>query len=218
MKLRVAITLLCLVRLSLAAEFWQDKPWEKWNDDEVNRILRNSPWARDVSVPDGQGKASATGTSYTLQLQSAGTLRRAMARRLQIDYGYDDGKQSDALDAQLRTFLSKQFPDIVVVGVTFHSKSDEVLGDSSMYWSAQTVGKLKATTHLEINGRAYPLTAFQVTAPREFVLAFAKPKTVSPNGVAVVEFAVPRGPGGSVKRVRAEFKLNEMVVNGQLEL
>ncbi len=39
----------------LAADFWQTKKFTDWTDKEVQKILKDSPWARPVEVRLGGG-------------------------------------------------------------------------------------------------------------------------------------------------------------------
>jgi len=41
----------------LAADFWQAKPSTEWSDKELQKMLTNSPWAREytISIPPGGG-------------------------------------------------------------------------------------------------------------------------------------------------------------------
>ena len=34
----------------VAADFWEEKPFRSWSDQEVNQMLTNSPWADEVAV------------------------------------------------------------------------------------------------------------------------------------------------------------------------
>jgi hypothetical protein len=46
----------CLCAISLwAADFWQSKPYKEWSDREVQKLLSNSPWSKEVVVPLGGG-------------------------------------------------------------------------------------------------------------------------------------------------------------------
>jgi hypothetical protein len=45
----------------LAADFWQTKKFTDWSDKEVQKILRDSPWARPVEVRLGGGGGAMMG-------------------------------------------------------------------------------------------------------------------------------------------------------------
>jgi hypothetical protein len=45
-----------------AAEFWQSKPYTEWSDKEVQKLLSNSPWSKEVVVGlGGSGGGSGKG-------------------------------------------------------------------------------------------------------------------------------------------------------------
>lgn len=58
MKNRAALVLLLAVSL-WAADFWQSKPFTDWNDKDLQKMMTNSPWARQVSVVLGSPSAPA---------------------------------------------------------------------------------------------------------------------------------------------------------------
>src|SRR5215471_4385988 len=46
---------LCLVGLlvasaALAEDFWTSKEYMQWTDEEVKKIMTNSPWAKDLTI------------------------------------------------------------------------------------------------------------------------------------------------------------------------
>jgi hypothetical protein len=61
------LPLLSILGISLwAADFWQSKPYTEWSDKEVQKILSNSPWSKEVVVSlgaagSGSGKGSRKG-------------------------------------------------------------------------------------------------------------------------------------------------------------
>jgi hypothetical protein len=61
------ILAICACAISLfAADFWQSKPYTEWSDKEVQKLLSNSPWSKEVVVSmggagGGSGKGSRKG-------------------------------------------------------------------------------------------------------------------------------------------------------------
>ncbi|HXN45922.1 MAG TPA: hypothetical protein VN893_04735, partial [Bryobacteraceae bacterium] len=50
--------------LLLAGDSWRDKDPAQWSSDEVNQVLTNSPWARQVTTSASQeGDRSQSGGS-----------------------------------------------------------------------------------------------------------------------------------------------------------
>jgi hypothetical protein len=62
MKKLLAPLLLLFALCAWAADFWQ-KPPDQWSDKDVQKMLTNSPWAREytLSLPPGQGFGDAGG-------------------------------------------------------------------------------------------------------------------------------------------------------------
>jgi hypothetical protein len=49
------------VTLVRAADFWETKKYTDWTDKEVERILKNSPWAQRVDLPLARGMGGGPG-------------------------------------------------------------------------------------------------------------------------------------------------------------
>lgn len=103
MRTRATILLAALaVSLAVAAvaasaqgEGWQSRPHQQWTKSEVEKLLKDSPWARTVvqsgPVVSAAGGAAA-GTSdkiYIAQLRSAMPVRLALLRLRQLNEKYD---------------------------------------------------------------------------------------------------------------------------------
>jgi hypothetical protein len=54
---KLVLLLLPAVITLWAADFWQSKPFTSWSDKDIQRMLTNSPWSREVSI----GPAQAAG-------------------------------------------------------------------------------------------------------------------------------------------------------------
>jgi len=54
----------CAVAL-FAAESWKNKDYTKWTDDEINKVLTDSPWAKEMTVaPQGSGYGRRRGIGF----------------------------------------------------------------------------------------------------------------------------------------------------------
>src|SRR5216684_99183 len=65
-KTSVILSLLGLGLTALAADFWKDKAYSQWSDDEVTKMLSSSPWAQSTkaSAPNqGMGQRGGGGGS-----------------------------------------------------------------------------------------------------------------------------------------------------------
>jgi hypothetical protein len=59
----------------LAADFWETKPFPEWNDKELQRMMTNSPWSKQISAPMDSPEAAR---------------RRAQARNEPLTSGLPD--------------------------------------------------------------------------------------------------------------------------------
>jgi hypothetical protein len=56
------LPLLLILTIPLpAADFWQSKPYTEWTDKEVQKLLSNSPWSKEVVVSLGGAGGGGTG-------------------------------------------------------------------------------------------------------------------------------------------------------------
>ncbi len=64
------------------ADFWQTKKFSRWSDKEVNKMLRESPWARIVGVrfEERRGRPSSAGVESSAKSSGGGSSRRGSSR------------------------------------------------------------------------------------------------------------------------------------------
>jgi hypothetical protein len=101
------IILLCLGALivattALAEDFWIKKEYMQWSDDEVKKILTDSPWAKDITVSApmaalGGGARAATQTDSSDETGGGGGRRGGRGGRGGGGGFGDGGGSSDAL-------------------------------------------------------------------------------------------------------------------------
>ena len=60
MKRILPLAIVFAISLS-AAEFWQSKPYTEWSDKEVQKLLSNSPWSKEVVVTLGGASGGGSG-------------------------------------------------------------------------------------------------------------------------------------------------------------
>ena len=111
-----------------------------------------------IVAPGTQGLAAAdqgTGNanqeiSYTAQIRSAAPVRQAFVRMKQIESKYDalGGAAKSRADQAYQNYLGQQFPEKIVVLVTYGANladNDRVLAH---YWQSQTLDTLKNSVFL----------------------------------------------------------------------
>ncbi len=78
-KYGIAVWIILLIASSVlpGADFWQTKKFSKWSGKEVDRILRDSPWARSVGIrfEEKRGRPSSGGGGSSAQSSGGGSSR-----------------------------------------------------------------------------------------------------------------------------------------------
>lgn len=235
--------------LSLAAnatEFWEKKKFNQWNENEVNKLLSDSPWARQhvesevhidallaptANEGDADSRTRERQTeprlTYQVQIRSALPIRQAMVRKAQLAQGYDHmpTEQRQSFDQQAAQFLGAEFPEQVVIYVSFVSNVNLDLRDVARHWQTQTTEKLKNSVYL-IGGKGVkaPLEDFALADPGGQAFQLTFPRRVDGHELATaadkelqLEFIHPDIRGRGEKRVLVKFRVNKMLVDGQLE-
>ena len=233
-----------------AAEFWEKKKYIQWSETDVHKMLTDSPWARQhieaevhidpLEAPPVPGGAP-TGDSdiglrareqnprltYQFQIRSALPIRQALVRRAQLQQGYDrlPAEEKQTLDQQAGQFLAKEFPDQVVIHVSFESNIDFDQRELARHWQTQTTEKLRNTVYLiGAKGVKAQLQEFVLADGSGQAFQFTFPRTVEGQALAApqdkelqLEFIHPDIRGRGEKRVLVKFKINKMMVDSQLE-
>src|SRR2546422_8837482 len=86
------IIFLCLAGLLLAGvaigeDFWVKKEYMQWTDEEVKKVMTNSPWAKDITISapmsalGGRGQRAAAAESSTDVESTGGGGRRGRGGR-----------------------------------------------------------------------------------------------------------------------------------------
>ena len=42
---------------AFGADFWENKPYDKWSQKECSKLLEDSPWAQDFTLMDSRAPA-----------------------------------------------------------------------------------------------------------------------------------------------------------------
>lgn len=204
------LSLFLLTSVLYAADFWLNKPYDKWSVQECHTMLRNSPWGKTYNIEKtvmrqtnrnlGEIKADSDegalnpSITYYVSFRSATPVRQAAARQARIDAKYDkmDDPHKQALDAQLKKFLEVTFPDKIIVQVTYGSNISDWDRQLAYYWQTQTLETLKGTVYLSgpDGERIEPSEYFVgAGARREFQFAFPRnPPTAAENPARPLAF------------------------------
>jgi hypothetical protein len=199
-----------------AAEFWETKPFIKWSDGEVEKLLTDSPWTGLVAVPlpntgpvpsgDGGGRGGGGGEGFgpgprrirvTIAWRSALPLRQAVVRR--------QAGQGGKVTVEQEGFLSRD-EGYYVVGLT---------GLPPQY--TRPTGGSTLTAFLRREGRP-AIPAQQASVDKSaggFALLIGFPKT---DAITLEDREVEFTARFEPFEIKKKFKLKDMVVGGRLEL
>jgi hypothetical protein len=218
----------------------EKSPWSNHEDivdANVSALIRQgdvpSPRAsttisQSTSIrPDetSSGRAANNTINYIVWFTSAPAVRKAIVRErllaVKIDQQPPDKKQQ--YEAQAEQFVSAQFPEVVLVHVTYRSNVANFDRELATYWQHQTLDALKNDFYLiGAHGRVAPVN-FEVLpgAAREFEVTF--PRTINGEPLVgpsdkdiAVEFTNPPVGGKGSSRVYMKFKVQDMVSDGKV--
>jgi len=83
---RFQIVFLCLAGVALGQDFWIRKEYTQWSDEEVRKMITDSPWAKDVTVRapasalGGRGRGSGAPAAADVETNAAGGGRGGRGR------------------------------------------------------------------------------------------------------------------------------------------
>ncbi|HEX7287925.1 MAG TPA: hypothetical protein VF532_17180 [Candidatus Angelobacter sp.] len=220
---------------------WAKKDWKQWSNEDCKRILEESPWASRWSRSDikmanvatrtsgtqGVGSEAETGVFYVVQLRSALPIRQAVVRQALIANKFDrlDAKQQESMLKQTEDFLDRKYDDVIVVHVIYGSNVQEYNRDLAAFWQTHYPEGAVPQEALLHGPKGQKITPTRLLSPRggaqEFELIFPRlvegEPLLGPHDKTLgVEFASPAVGSVSAARVFVEFKVDKMVVNGQV--
>jgi hypothetical protein len=176
---------------------------------------------------EATGREANTEVRYTARLLSALPVRQALVRQQQLEQKYDSmtPEQKQKFDQQAQAFLQQQFPEHIVVLVAF--SSNVVTRDRQMatYWQQQRLETVRE--NFQITGSAKRIVrpvAFTPPSPGANQMQLVFPRTVDGEPLVgpednslVLEFTPPPvGNETSAKKIKLEFKVKKMLLDGKL--
>ena len=184
--------------VGVAADFWEHKDFTTWSDQEVEEMLTDSPWAKQVGSRVGGGDAKVT-----IAWSTALPIRQATVR------------QAVGLDGQIPSESQQELEmDPPFYGVTLSGLPP------TLRWLATTVPAIEAGTMLKRRDKApivvNSVRVFQNKQSQLISLEFQFPRT---DAITVedgeVELITKLGPKGDLRK---KFKLSDMIFGDELEL
>ncbi len=203
-------SLTCLV---LAGQFWEDKAYQDWTDEDVEKLLKKSPWSQKVTLGGGGGGRGGGGRgggmpgageremNFTVRWDSALPIRQAVMR---AHYG-PQVKSVEEAQKMLNTKLSHYAVSLIGFPARMAQQ------DPSRLAALASNAVLKRK-------KQDPIVAESVAVrpgdpPDGLVFYFPRRDPITLEDKEV-EFQLEFGR----LKIKRKFKLKKMVYNGNLEL
>ena len=216
-----------------AKDFWELKPYNEWTDKECEKMLQNSPWAREINLQGisyGGGGAAATDSQapyvkYTVQLQTAPPIRQAIVRLQNIQANYDalSMEEQQRLNEESLDYLTSD-SEFVVVQVSFAANNRDTIQNLLKHWQTQTVDMLKNSVYLRgSKGSKVAIVRYVPVSGAAQVFKFVFPRQVNGKDILQpgdkglqLEFEYPVVGGIGDGRGFLEFKTDKMKFNNEI--
>ena len=223
-------TLFALTCLVLAGEFWENKAYQDWTDEETEKLLTKSPWSQTVTLGTGgmpassrRGMPSATGGSsrgggggggreggggggmgemnFTVRWDSSLPIRQAVMREY---YGPGVDSNEEAQKA-----LNGKASHYVVSLIGFSARMAQQNPDRFASLASNAVLKRKNQDPIVAGG----IGVLPGDPPDGLVFYFPRTDPITLEDKEV-EFQFEFGR----LKIKEKFKLKKMVYKGKLEL
>lgn len=159
MSMRMALLcafILCAASALLAEDFWL-QPFEKWNREQVLRMLNDSPWAQSetftgtiVSKDAGLGGEKELYYRFVVRFFSALPVRQAYVRMMRLMNNYDQmtTEQREEFDKRFRRALELEVSDRVIVALDFDTNNPDAARELRQSFELESADKLKQNVYL----------------------------------------------------------------------
>ena len=233
-KISVSFAILTLAALAASAtDFWLTKDWHQWSKGDCDNLLLESPWSHvwryraessDPNIPH----AMLDQLFFSVQLRSALPIREAMVRQFQLDQKYD--KMNDAarkaFDAKAEPILNRSYDDRILVHVDFSQSNGSDLLQGALRGEI-AAGDFAPALVTDDGAQVAPIRVdMSEKNTHVFDLIFPRVKDAAPlikdgQKQFSVQFQSPavnyfEGFHISSRRVRVDFDLSKMILNGKL--
>ncbi len=184
----------------LAADFWIETPFYKWTDQEVGKMLTDSPWARKAEV---YVKGKDTGAGLIIRWQTAVPIRQAVAR---FHYG-DEAETSEKIAQQLNREEPYYIVGILGLPLTLAGDKPEELKSRATLkvGSEPPIQPLDILTEKLMNPAFNVFFFFPKAQPGAHLITLAD---------ETVEFSFET----PLAQIRRTFVLKDLIYKGKLEL
>ncbi len=218
-----------------AQDSWPE-PFEKWNRNQVSRMLSDSPWSQIQTLSTSlSGKNSGLQgekeifNKFTVRFFSALPVREAYVRMMQILNKYDEmaPEQRREFESRFKRALSLDVSDRVIVALEFASNDPDANREMKRFFETARTETIKQSVYLisqhlnRVELREYFPPSSDGTGAK-----FVFPRML--NGQPVIaagdkevrfEFEIPlidRGGQSNRPKLLVHFKVPKMFYKGEL--
>jgi hypothetical protein len=223
--------IICVMAAASVVGQKQPKPWTEWSKKDAQKILTDSPWAqqqvdqdfveptpltrpRDPSI-DATLKQNEGMTSH-IRFFSARPVRQAFVRIIQLQ----KKDLTPEMLTRLNTFAETPSANLIVIAVAVENPDANFLGKAMQIYRNATTTKLKNTTYLErSDGKRVFIEEYTPPGSDGFGARFIFPRTLDGKPFLSPEHTIVRFVSelDSQIKLRMDFKVSEMMLDGKLE-
>lgn len=236
-KAAFSLLLSLAVVTALHAQFWQKKPPQEWSKSECQKMLSDSPWTKFRVVSDimlarttepgsiqTPGRDVQPEVRYEVRFLSALPIRQALVRQMHLSPQFQklDPERRKSVEEQQAGFINTIYPDHVVVQVSYSTNVVGYMAELERAMSRPTAAEMKISTFLNTpSAKAELLDVIRPSGGGELQLVFprnvnGKPVLQPTDKKVSVEFIHPRVGPLPEQRIFVEFKVKDMMLDGQL--
>ena len=180
----IAALLLTLPLLLTAQDRFWEKPPAQWSEEQLENLLRDSPWAQPA---EGSKRTGLTANSLTTFLATAKPIRLAEAewvrrriRKPEIQRAIRDAR------AEFNEYIEKHAGNVIVLAVACEPNA---LAD------AQDARKMEEDSYLKVGKKKFKLLGHFPPTPSDPLLRLMFQRDVDPKAKTLeFEFYLPGGP------------------------
>jgi len=232
----LALTVMILGTIGITwGQAWERKPYQQWSKAEVEKLLTDSPWARQhIQRSSGGGNGGNSSSearrapdrdfTVTARLRSALPIRQALVRQIQIQAKYDKLSETEraTLDAKTNPILDcPPCRETYAVALSSYSEQDRSVDPVYGSFRDSTLDQLKKYVFLE-NDRGERRVLVDFIRPQglgaEAVFVFARR---DPSGRPLItaddkKLTLRFGEATVASLYTFEFDVRKMVLNGDV--
>jgi hypothetical protein len=230
---KLSITLMVVFAfVAVAVAQKKAKPWEEWNEKEVQKMLNDSPWGQTQTEtntsemfyspndPNASGGSrakegaynQAVSTNFRIRLLSAKPIRQAFARGVAM--------KNPQLMEKLRAFADQTSDQFIVVAVDYDSADQRFSGKAMQAFNSAVTSTLKNVSYLETNnGKRIFLQEYMAPIKDGMGAKFVFSRTIDDKPFITPESGFLRfyAEMGAGIKINMRFKIADMTYDGKLE-